>query len=119
MTDATSLWGGRKVGREQETQGGGGWHLDKKVPIAFIFTLLLQTSFAVWWASSVNQRMIYIEAALGQRTQLEGEVQTLKTNIAVLQQDVLYMRRSLERIESAVTDRPAQRNQQPRGGGGE
>lgn len=30
------------------------WHLDKKVPIALIITIAIQTAAAIWWAASVN-----------------------------------------------------------------
>ena len=30
------------------------WHLDKRVPVALIITLLLQSALAVWWASSLS-----------------------------------------------------------------
>ena len=33
------------------------WHLDKKVPIALMFTIFLQSATAVWWASSIESRM--------------------------------------------------------------
>ena len=34
-----------------------GWHLDKKVPIAFILTIILQTSVFIWWAATTNARL--------------------------------------------------------------
>jgi len=30
------------------------WHLDKRVPVALILTLLMQSALAVWWASSLS-----------------------------------------------------------------
>jgi hypothetical protein len=30
------------------------WHLDKRVPIALIVTLVLQTGGMVWWAASLQ-----------------------------------------------------------------
>lgn len=35
----------------------GGWHLDKRVPIALIVTLVLQTAGAVWWISGIVHRL--------------------------------------------------------------
>lgn len=31
-----------------------GWHLDKKVTLAIIVTLIMQTASSVWWASRIN-----------------------------------------------------------------
>lgn len=33
------------------------WHLDKRVPVALIFTLLFQMAVALWWASGLDSRM--------------------------------------------------------------
>lgn len=38
------------------------WHLDKRVPIALILTLLAQSAGAIWWASSVNSRIAQLES---------------------------------------------------------
>lgn len=34
-----------------------GWHADKRVPIALIVALLVQTSGIVWWAASLSSRV--------------------------------------------------------------
>lgn len=41
-----------------------GWHLDKKVPIALIVTLIAQAGMFIWWASSMDARVAAIEARL-------------------------------------------------------
>ncbi len=37
------------------------WHLDKRVPVALIITILLQTVAAVWWAASLSARVDVLE----------------------------------------------------------
>ena len=37
------------------------WHLDKKVPIAFLLTLIIHTGAAIWFASSLNSRVATLE----------------------------------------------------------
>jgi hypothetical protein len=37
------------------------WHLDKKVPIALILTILGQTVVMTWWAASLSQRVDALE----------------------------------------------------------
>lgn len=37
------------------------WHLDKRVPIALIVTILFQSFAAVWWASAVERRVSALE----------------------------------------------------------
>ncbi len=45
----------------QDPASAGGWHLDKRVPIALIITLLIQAGGAVWWAATTSGRISAIE----------------------------------------------------------
>lgn len=45
-------------------QDEASWHLDKRVPIALIVALAIQTGGAIWWASSINQRVVSNEASI-------------------------------------------------------
>lgn len=38
-----------------------GWQIDRKIPLALVITLLIQTGGVVWWASSTNQRLNSVE----------------------------------------------------------
>ena len=42
-------------------ENGGDWHLDKKVPLGLLVTIILQTVGAVWWAASLSQRANELE----------------------------------------------------------
>jgi septal ring factor EnvC (AmiA/AmiB activator) len=33
------------------------WHLDKRVPLALILALLVQTAGMVWWAATISSRV--------------------------------------------------------------
>ena len=37
------------------------WHLDKRVPIAMIVAICLQTGGLVWWASNISERVNALE----------------------------------------------------------
>lgn len=37
------------------------WHLDKKVPLALILTIILQTGAMLWWAASLSERVNNLE----------------------------------------------------------
>ncbi|WP_041535849.1 hypothetical protein [Parvibaculum lavamentivorans] len=41
--------------------GERAWHLDRRVPIAVIVTLLLQSAAALVWAGSANERLSTLE----------------------------------------------------------
>ena len=64
------------------------WHLDKRVPVAIIFAILVQTAGAVWWASGMTERMGQIERRMDNaavRSQnIDNIVASQATQIAVL-----------------------------------
>jgi hypothetical protein len=37
------------------------WQIDRKIPLALVITLLVQTGSVVWWASSTNARLNSVE----------------------------------------------------------
>ena len=43
------------------------WHLDRKVPIALILTIIMQTAGAIWWAASLEARISRTEEMLLQQ----------------------------------------------------
>lgn len=42
---------------------GGGWHLDKRVPLAIIMTIVMQSCGLIWWAASLENRVVTLERA--------------------------------------------------------
>jgi hypothetical protein len=65
------------------------WHLDRRVPIALIVTLLLQAAIGLVWASKLDARVASLESAravagdqpariVRVETQMEGVRDTLK-----------------------------------------
>lgn len=37
------------------------WHLDKRVPIALIATIIVQTGTIIWWAATTSARVEHLE----------------------------------------------------------
>jgi Tfp pilus assembly protein PilO len=71
----------------------GDWHLDKRVPVALIFGLLIQMIGFGWWASQLESRLTTTERDIGR---LERQAEAAA--IAVQQQAV-----QLGRIEESVS----------------
>jgi hypothetical protein len=64
------------------------WHLDRKVPIALILAIVLQTGGLVWWASSLSERVNALErsrdatAPQGERlTRVEVKIENVQQGI--------------------------------------
>ncbi|MEQ8746960.1 hypothetical protein [Pyruvatibacter sp.] len=77
------------------TVDNGHWHLDKRVPIALIAAMTIQTAGALIWAGAAMQRIDYMERELiaisgvGERT-------------ARLEEQMRYLRQSVDRIETKL-----------------
>ena len=72
------------------------WHLDKKVPIAMMIAILVQTGGMIWWASGIDekikahttalvdqvQRIMKLEDARLASAERLSKIETLATSIA-------------------------------------
>jgi hypothetical protein len=70
-----------------------GWHLDKRVPIALVVTILIQTGGAVWWLSSINSRVSNLEEKVGAVSSQPERLVRLETQMDAMRDGVLrYLR---------------------------
>ena len=79
------------------------WSLDKRVPLALVLTILMQTAAAIWWAS--GQDRVTAEHA---RRLATMESQRAGERIAVVESRVDDLKIQLNRIESKL-DKLAER----------
>ena len=70
------------------------WHLDRRVPVALIVTIVMQTIGIVWWAASISARVDVLEARLRDTRHNQNRIVRLEAN-----QNAVYQR--LDRIEAA------------------
>ena len=82
------------------------WHLDKRVPIALIFTIMMQSGAAVWWAAGITERMEQIErrqeAASARSESASAALSEQGREIAVLTEAVANTNRNLERLGGEI-----------------
>jgi hypothetical protein len=64
------------------------WHLDKRVPLALMVTIGLQTGGVIWWTSSLNERVSSLErnavatAPQGDRlTRVEVKIENIQSGV--------------------------------------
>ncbi len=74
-------------------QGDTHWHLDKRVPVALLLAIVIQTVGAVWWAASLSARVDALERAWLEMKTHQGRIVRLEAN-----QTAVYQR--LDRIEA-------------------
>lgn len=53
---------------DDQTLPDGKWHLDKRVPLALIVTIVIQTGIGVAWLAALGERVSYLERSEGVRT---------------------------------------------------
>lgn len=47
--------------RRQDMEADARWHLDKRVPIALLLAILVQTGGGFWWAATTSERINSLE----------------------------------------------------------
>jgi hypothetical protein len=96
--------GGYRNGSGHVANGNGGhWSIDKRVPVAIVLAIFLQTVSAVWWASGVHSSMGSHERAI---EALQADVRVLQSRndrIAVLETKLESIAKALERLEASFS----------------
>lgn len=76
---------------------GDSWHLDKKVPISIIVSLLLQCAALIWWANGITK-----DSEDHSRRLAQIESQRASERLAALESQMIDSRGSLSRIEGKL-----------------
>lgn len=83
------------------------WHLDKRVPVALITTLLIQAGLGVWWASNASERLEQVERRLEgfavRSSEMRKELESQGRTVAVLLNRIENTNNNLDRLRSEVT----------------
>lgn len=76
------------------------WVLDKRIPLAVLIAIIVQSGAAVWWASSMAGRVTMLETNLT-RIDLQGSPIT-RERLVALEQSKVDVQVKLQQIESGV-----------------
>ena len=74
------------------------WHLDKRVPIALILTIALQSAAAIWWAASTTRA---VENNRRDISRLDGQVEIVRS---ASQMQAIQLGRIEEQISGLRSD---------------
>ena len=82
------------------------WHLDKRVPIALIFAIALQTGGALWWAASIQARVGANESAvqrLDAVVQIQRDAsQSQAVQLGRIEEQIGGLRTDIARLVAAI-----------------
>ena len=82
------------------------WHLDRRVPIALIVSIAIQTAGIVWWASSISERVGFLERReLATAPHFERIIR-LETRMESIAEYLLEIRNMLRSRGGAAETRP-------------
>lgn len=94
--------------RHTQEQDLTAWHLDKRIPIAMIFTIIIQTGVAVWWVSNLSHR---VDTATSTNAQQDNRISAMEAGfnnqqvgMATAAAELRAMRESLTEVKSALTE---------------
>ena len=76
-----------------------GWHLDKRVPITLILTLLIQAAAGLWFAAKMDARVIALEEGrVEQRLRDDRQDRAVGEGVTILRSDIAYIRQQLDQL---------------------
>lgn len=78
------------------------WHLDRKVPVAIIMTLLLQTSGIIWWGATATERLGALERKVELAAPQADRLTKVETRLEAVQDGISEIK-SILRKEPAPT----------------
>lgn len=78
------------------------WHLDRKVPVAIIMTILLQTGGVIWWGATVAERLSALERKVDLAAPQADRLTKVETRLEAVQDGISEIK-SILRKEPAPT----------------
>lgn len=82
-----------------QRQAPGGWHLDKKVPISIILTILMQGAAGLWFLASLRTDIELLKSTTAvQRERDDRQDKTLADALALIRADLQKANDKLDRL---------------------
>lgn len=84
---------------ETTDRRGEHWTVDRRIPLALVAAIAIQTAGAVWWAASIDQRLASVEIATSASVTLADRVTRVEVDFTSSKTEVS---RRLDRIEAKI-----------------
>lgn len=73
------------------------WHLDKKVPIALILAIIMQTGGIVWWGATASERLNALERKADAAASQPERLARVETKLESVQEGIAEIKSILRR----------------------
>lgn len=91
---------------KDDDPASGSFHIDKRVPVALIITLIAQTAGIVWWAASISaaqgQALIDAKRMEMRVDRIEAERDDIKTRVIRIEEKIGNQNDTLREILRSV-----------------
>ncbi len=78
------------------------WHLDRRVPVALIITIVMQTIGIVWWAANLSARVDALELRIREARDNQNRIIRLEANQAAVSRRLDRMLDAFRRVEAKL-----------------
>ncbi len=76
------------------------WHLDRRVPIAIIVAIGMQTVGITWWAATLSERVAHLEKEVASRDHFRDRITVVETQQLELKAGQRRIEGKLDRLLS-------------------
>ena len=83
-----------------------GWHLDRRVPVAMILTLIVQTGMAIWFISNMNSRIDANTEAIKAMSNHSDRIILLESHIEFQTETMRRLEAKIDRLDQRLDERP-------------
>lgn len=80
-----------------DTQHKEGWHLDKRVPLALIFAIVVQTAGMVAWFTTLGNRVTAVEAWQEKNDATRDRLTAIETQLSGMKDSLVRIERKLDK----------------------
>ena len=88
--------------RRQYDPAGDGWHLDRRIPLALIFAVLVQFGIFVAAWTQLQNDVTYVKSSVSQIREDAKEVGKRLEHLTTLRAEVRYLAQSMQRMRATV-----------------
>ncbi|SNY93496.1 hypothetical protein SAMN04515647_3793 [Cohaesibacter sp. ES.047] len=82
-----------------------GWVLDKRVPVAIIFGLVLQAMGAIWWAATMEGRVVALEARWAQQAMQSETIMSQDRRVTILEIKIDGLTQGIKELKNLIEKR--------------
>ena len=84
---------------KSDDPASGSWHWDKRVPVALIVTIAIQTGVFVFWAGTLSQRVTHLEMQDSLNRPQSDRIVRLETRMENIAEYIIEIRNLLRSRE--------------------